>query len=66
VLYACLVLLFVIPVYLRTKSLWLICVLWVMLGGFALALMPVVSPFALVFLALGVGGILYKLVRSRY
>jgi hypothetical protein len=66
VLYACLVLLFIIPVYLRTKSLWLICVLWVMLGGFALALMPVVSPFALVFLALGIGGILYKLVRSRY
>jgi hypothetical protein len=66
ILYAAFVMLIVIPVYLRTKSLWLLCVLWILLGGFALPLIPEVSTLAVVFLALGIGGIIYNLVRSRY
>jgi hypothetical protein len=58
----CLVLL--VPLYIRTKSLLLICVLWIMIGGFFIALMPAVSALAILFMILGVGGLLWRIFRG--
>lgn len=54
--------LFLVPIYLRTKSLLLLAIIWVMLGGFFITLMPALSGLAIIFLALGIGSILYKMM----
>jgi hypothetical protein len=57
--------LFLIPIYIRTRSLLLLCILWILLGGFFITAMPAVSGLAIVFLILGVAGILWRLVRPN-
>ena len=64
--YGVLAMVFCIPLYIRTKSLIFLCIVWIVLGGFFIALMPIVSGLALLFMALGIGGLIFKLVRSRY
>lgn len=64
-LYGVLAMVFCIPLYIRTKSLLFLCIIWVILGGFFIALMPIVSGLALLFMALGIGGLIFKLIRSR-
>lgn len=61
---ALIAMLFLVPLYLRTKSLMLICVLWIMLGGFFIAAMPMASGLAVLFMALGVGGVVWRLFKS--
>lgn len=56
-------LLFLGPLYIRTKSLLLICIIWTLLGGFLIAAVPALSGIALIFLILGVAGLFYRLVR---
>jgi hypothetical protein len=56
--------LFLVPLYIRTKSLTLICIIWVLVGGFLIVAMPIISGVSILFMALGVGGLLYKLVHS--
>lgn len=60
---AILYMLFFVPLYIRTKSLMLICILWILLGGFAIAAMPEVAGFAVLFSAFGVAGLVYQLFR---
>lgn len=57
------VMLFLGPLYIRTKSLLLVCVIWILLGGFLITAAPALSGIALIFLILGVAGVFYKLVR---
>jgi len=61
---ALIAMLFLVPLYLRTKSLVLICILWIMLGGFFIAAMPMASGLAVLFMALGVGGLVWRLFKS--
>ncbi len=63
-LYGVICLLFLVPLYLRTKSLLLLCILWILLGGFFVAVMQAVSVFAVLFIAFGIAGLLYKLFRG--
>lgn len=65
-LYGALSMLFFVPLYIKTKSLLLLSVLWILLGGFFITAMPVVSGLAIVFLILGIGGVLWRLVHPTY
>jgi hypothetical protein len=56
--------LFIVPLYLRTKSLLLISIVWMILGTFFITVMPMVSGLAVLFIALGIGGLLYRLFRG--
>lgn len=56
--------LFLVPLYLRTKSLMLICVLWILLGGFFIAALPMASGIAVLFMTLGIGGMVWRLFRG--
>lgn len=60
---AVLYMLFFVPLYIRTKSLMLICILWILLGGFIITAMPEVAAFAVLFSAFGVAGLVYRLFR---
>lgn len=63
ILVAVLSMLFFIPLYIRTKSLMLLCIIWVLLGPFLIVAMPAVSEIAILFTALGIGGLLWRLFR---
>jgi len=60
---AVLYMLFFVPLYIRTKSLMLLCILWILIGGFAITAMPEVAGFAVLFSAFGVAGLVYRLFR---
>jgi hypothetical protein len=57
--------LFLVPLYIRTKSLLLICIIWVLIGGFFVVAMPMLSGIAILFLALGLAGMFYRLFRGN-
>jgi hypothetical protein len=57
--------LFLIPIYIKTKSLLLLSILWILLGGFFIVAMPSVSGLAVIFLILGIGSVLWKLVHPN-
>lgn len=61
IFYAVLVLLFTMPLFIRTKSLPLLCILWIMLGSLVLVATPLVSGMAFLLMAFGITGLLYKL-----
>jgi hypothetical protein len=63
-LYGLIVMLFLVPLYIRTKSLLLICIIWILVGGLFTVVMPVVSGLGLLFMALGIGGLLYRIFRG--
>ena len=65
ILYAVLCLLILAPLYIKTKSLLLVCIIWILLGGFFMTLMKAASPIAVLFEILAVAGVLWKLVRSN-
>lgn len=52
--------------YLRTGSLLLLCIAWLLIGSFLISLMPGVSAVAILFMALGVAGLLYRLFRPSH
>jgi len=56
--------LFLIPIYLRTRSLLLLCILWILIGGSIILIAPGLSALALLFLILGVAGVFWRLVRN--
>ena len=53
-----------VPIYIRTKSLTLISILWIVTGGVFQALSPVLNVFAVFFLVMGIGGLIYQLFMS--
>ncbi|MFA5365385.1 MAG: hypothetical protein WC325_09430 [Candidatus Bathyarchaeia archaeon] len=60
---ALIIFLFLVPIYLRTKSLLLVSILWMMLGGFFVAAVPAAAGIGVLFIALGIGGLLWRLFR---
>lgn len=54
---------FLVPLYIRTKSLLLVCIGWILTGSFLIVAMPLVSGVAVLFLSLGIGGTIYRLFR---
>jgi hypothetical protein len=63
ILIGALCMLFLVPIYIRTKSLLLLCIIWILLGSFFITAMPAVSGLAVIFLILGIASVLWKLVR---
>lgn len=61
---ALLVMLFMVPIYLRTRSLLLLCVLWLLIGSFIIAAFPIASGLAVLFIVLAIAGLLYRLFRG--
>ncbi|MFA5366042.1 MAG: hypothetical protein WC325_12745, partial [Candidatus Bathyarchaeia archaeon] len=59
------VFLFMVPIYLRTKSLLLLCILWILIGSFLIVAFPLASGLAVLFMALAIGGLLYRLFVDR-
>ena len=67
VFYGVLTLLLTAPLYIRTHSLLLLSIIWIMLGGFFVVAMPILSRLAMLLLIMGLAGMLFKLytqVRS--
>lgn len=56
---------FLVALYLRTGSLLLLCVAWLLVGSFLIVLIPAVSALAILFMALGITGLLWQLYKSR-
>lgn len=61
VFYGVLILIITMPVYIRSKSLLLLCILWILLGGAVVAFVPLVSSMAFLLLSFGIAGVLYKI-----
>lgn len=57
------VMLFLMPLYLRTGSLLLLCIAWILIGSFLIVLFPVVAGLAVLFMVLGISGLIYRLFR---
>ena len=60
VFYGVIILLFTAPLYIRTKSLVLLSILWILLGGFFIVAMPLVSGLALFLMIFGIAGLLFQ------
>jgi hypothetical protein len=50
-------------IYIRTHSLILISILWILVGGFFMAALPLVAGLGVFFIIMGVAGLLYQLFR---
>jgi len=60
------ILLFMAPLYVRTRSLLLMSILWILLGSLFLVAMPIVSGLAILLLSFGIAGMFFKLfMRTR-
>lgn len=59
--YGVLALLFTLPLYIRTKSLLFMSIVWILLGGLFLAAMPLVSGVAILLVTFGLAGMFFKL-----
>lgn len=59
--YGVILLLFMAPLYIRTRSLLLMSILWILLGSFFLVAMPIVSGLAILLLSFGLAGMFFKL-----
>jgi hypothetical protein len=61
VFYGVAIMLVMVPLYIRTKSLMFMSILWILLGSLFLVAMPLVSGLAVLLLVLGIGSMLYQL-----
>jgi hypothetical protein len=55
------IMLVMVPLYIRTKSLMFMSILWILLGSLFLVAMPLVSGLAVLLLVLGVGSMLFEI-----
>jgi len=62
--YGFIILLFTAPLYIRTRSLILMCVLWVLVGSGIIVAAPMVAALGIAFMALGIAGVLLKIFTS--
>jgi hypothetical protein len=58
-----LAMLFTAPLYIRTKNLTVLGILWLLIGGIFIVAMPIVSPMAVLLTVLGLAAVLYKLFQ---
>jgi hypothetical protein len=65
ILVGALCMLFLVPIYIRTKSLLLLCILWILIGSSIILVAPGLSALALIFLILGISGVFWRLVRPN-
>lgn len=66
IFYLMVTLLFTVPLYIRTKSLLVLSIAWMLLGSFFIVAMPIVSGVAILLWVLAVGGLLLRvLVLTR-
>lgn len=65
VFYGFLTMLFLGAIYIRTHSLALLCILWILVGSVFMVAMPLVAGLGMILLILGIGGMLYQLFRAR-
>lgn len=61
VFYGMLLMLFTSPLYIRTKSLMLLVIIWILLGGFFITLMPLVAGLGLFLIIMALASVLLKL-----
>lgn len=52
-----------VPLYVRLKNLTVLAIAWIVLGGVLIAAMPIVSPFAVLLVVLGVAAVIYKIFQ---
>lgn len=64
ILVGALCMLFLVPIYIRTKSLLLLCVLWILIGSSIILIAPGLGALAVIFLILGVAGVFWRLIRN--
>jgi len=62
--FAMILLLFTVPILIKSRSLLLVCILWILVGSFFVVAMPIVRGMAVLFLILGLAGSIYKLYTS--
>jgi len=55
------IMLVMVPLYIRTKSLMFMSILWILVGSLFLVAMPLVSGLAVLLLVLGIGSMLFEL-----
>lgn len=58
-------LVFFAPLFIKTRNLLLCSILWILIGGSFIALVPDLAGLAVILLILGVASLLYKLVRPN-
>ncbi len=59
-LFVLITILICVPLYVRLKNLTVLAIAWIVLGGVFIAAMPIVSPFAVLLVVLGIAAIIYK------
>jgi hypothetical protein len=65
IFYAVLIMMFMSPLYIRTKSLLLVCILWILIGGGIITVAPLLSNLAMFLMVFGIAGILYRVFIQR-
>lgn len=58
------VFLFMLPLYLRTKSVLLLSILWLLIGGFAVVVIPGAAAVSVLFMVFGVAGLIWRLFKG--
>ncbi len=52
-----------VPLYVRLKNLTVLAIAWILIGGVLIAAMPIVSPFAVLLVVLGIAAVIYKIFQ---
>lgn len=52
-----------VPLYVRLKNLTVLAIAWIVLGSVLIAAMPIVSPFAVLLVVLGIAAVIYKIFQ---
>ena len=65
IFYALLAMLGMGAIYIRTRSLIFLSILWLLVGGFFIVALPLVAGLGVVFLILGVAGLLFQLFKPH-
>ena len=59
--YVLIILMFTIPLALRTQSITYVAIVWIILGGLFQAAVPLVAPAMVIFEILGIGALIFRL-----
>lgn len=60
ILYLAIIMLLTVPIYIKTRSLLLMCILWILLGSLVIVAVPLVSGLAFFLVIFGFAGVLFK------
>jgi len=61
--YGVVIMLFTSALLIRTRSLILVSIIWILIGGFFMVAMPLLAALSLLLLILGIGGMLWQLFQ---